>query len=130
MNMKLITMVGMSMYILIFMLLVMVVFGVANIIKAYKERNQLRVEVAAMHDRSNRVSTAYMSNREELERRLAEARAQAKNARWEKDIMVESYQADIQKLKKQLAMKDKLLKQADETIARERALRTAEPERA
>lgn len=128
--MKLVTMVSMTMIAVYMFAAIAIISAIANIIKTYKERNKLRTEVAAMHDRSNRVSTAYMSNREELERRLAEARAQATNARWEKDIMVESYQADIQKLKKQLAMKDKLLKQADETIARERAMRTAAPERA
>lgn len=128
--MKLVTMVSMTMIAVYMFAAIAIISAIANIIKTYKELHRLRVEVAAMHDRSNRVSTAYMSNREELERRLAEARAQATTARWEKDIMVESYQADIQKLKKQLAMKDKLLKQADETIARERAMRTAEPERA
>lgn len=128
--MKLVTMVSMTMIAVYMFAAIAIISAIANIIKTYKELHRLRVEVAAMHDRSNRVSTAYMSNREELERRLAEARAQATTARWEKDIMIESYQADIQKLKKQLAMKDKLLKQADETIARERAMRTAAPERA
>lgn len=126
--MKLVTMVSMTLIAVYLFAAIAIISAIANIIKTYKERNQLRVEVAAMHDRSNRVSSAYMSNREELERRLAEARAQATNARWERDIMIESYQADIQKLKKQLATKDKLLKQADETIARERKLRAGTAE--
>lgn len=128
--MKMVTMVSMTMIAVYMFAAIAIISAIANIIKTYKERNKLRAEVAAMHARSNRVSSVYMSNREELERRLAEARAQATNARWERDIMIESYQADIQKLKKQLATKDKLLKQADETIARERAMRTAAPERA
>lgn len=125
MNMKLITMVGMSMWILIFMAGVMILYGVTNIIKAYKERNQLRKEVKAMHDRSNRVSSAYMSNTEELERQLSHARNQANTARWERDIMLESYQADIRALKKELAVKTKLLKDADEIIAAERRKQAA-----